>query len=104
MNNNRQTEILLLDFYGTLLTERQSEILESYLNEDLSMQEIADDLEISKSAVNDTVHRSLETLKKYEEKLGLIADYEARQAILNKYSSSENVEIQALIAELQSIE
>ena len=104
MNNNRQTEILLLDFYGALLTERQSEILESYLNEDLSMQEIADDLDISKSAVNDTVHRSLEALKKYEDKLGLIDAYEARQAILNKYAKNENADIQALIAELQAIE
>ena len=104
MNNNRQSEILLLDFYGALLTERQSEILESYLNEDLSMQEIADDLDISKSAVNDTVHRSLETLKKYEDKLGLINAYEARQTILNKYAKNENADIQALIAELQAIE
>lgn len=104
MNNSRQYEIMLLDFYGSLLTERQNEILEFYLNQDLSMQEIADDLDISKSAVNDTIHRSIETLNKYEDNLNLISLFNKRQMLYEKYSSSENAEVKHLIAELQEIE
>ena len=44
---------LLKDFYETLLTDKQNEVLELYYGEDLSLSEIAEDLQISKAAVND---------------------------------------------------
>ena len=54
---DREKNSLLLDYYGILLTKHQQDILDEYFNEDLSMNEIADNLEISKSAVQDLIKR-----------------------------------------------
>ena len=43
---------LLIDFYGELLTDRQNEVLSHYYSDDLSMQEIADELGLSRAVVN----------------------------------------------------
>lgn len=62
----------LLDQYGVLLTKHQQEILEEYYFEDLSMNEIADNYEVSKAAISDLLHRSIRILESYDEKLGLL--------------------------------
>ena len=61
-----------MDHYGALLTEHQNEILSDYYIDDLSMQEIAENHGISKSAVSDIIKRSYDQLYNYEEKLGNI--------------------------------
>ncbi|MBR4235882.1 MAG: DNA-binding protein [Clostridia bacterium] len=63
---------LLLDFYGALLTEHTREILRMYLEEDMSLQEIADTLSISRQAVHDALTRGEKQLSEYEDKLGLL--------------------------------
>ena len=55
----------LLDVYGELLTERQREILSLYYEEDFSYNEISEELEISRAAAMDSVHRNKKLLKKY---------------------------------------
>ena len=66
---DREYNSLLLDYYGELLTKHQQNILDEYFNEDLSMNEIADNLMISKSAVQDLIKRSLVQLNDYEKHL-----------------------------------
>lgn len=68
-----QTEWMneLLDRYEALLTEKQLDVMNLYYKEDLSYQEIADDLDISKSAVYDIIKRVTQNLQDYEHKLGL---------------------------------
>jgi predicted DNA-binding protein YlxM (UPF0122 family) len=43
-----------------------------YLNDDLSLAEIAEEEEISRQGVHDKVKRALAQLKDYEDKLGLV--------------------------------
>ena len=43
---------LLLDFYGNLLTERQREIMSLYYEDNLSLTEVASELNISKHIIN----------------------------------------------------
>ena len=74
----------LLDFYGTLLTEKQLEICTYYYCEDLSLQEISEIMNVSRAAVYDTVRRSRDELMKYEEKLGLVKNYECRIKLYDK--------------------
>ncbi|MBE6124245.1 MAG: hypothetical protein E7184_01715 [Erysipelotrichaceae bacterium] len=63
---------LLLDVYSNLLTEHQKEICQLYYEEDLSLQEIAENYKISRNAVFDIIKRVESLLEEYEEKLGLV--------------------------------
>lgn len=65
----------LADIYGGLLTEKQQDILNRYLNEDISISEIAKDEEISRQAAFDLLKRSEKLIEGYEEKLGLFERY-----------------------------
>ena len=64
-------DAILYDFYGNLLTQKMQTALEYYLNEDLSLAEIAQATNISRQGVYDTIRRALKLLHEYEEKLGL---------------------------------
>lgn len=67
---------LLNDFYGSLLTSRQQEVMRLYHEENLSLSEIAEEFGISRQGVHDTLKNAEHALLDYEEKLGLIAKME----------------------------
>ncbi len=62
----------LYDFYGELLNEHQRNIYESYIIEDLSLSEIADEQGISRQGVHDLIKRCNKMLEGYEDKLHLV--------------------------------
>ena len=68
---------LLFDFYGEILTEKQQELFDLYYNEDLSLAEISEHLNISRQGVRDGIKRAEEVLLKFEDVLGLAAKYGA---------------------------
>ena len=82
----------LFDFYGALLTEKQQRCLEMHLFEDFSLSEIGSELGISRQSVYDIIHRSEQSLRDYEGKLGLVARHE-----------SERGELQAVVAMMQKL-
>ena len=63
---NRLETNVLFDIYGQLLTKRQREICSLYYEEDFSYSEIAEELSISRTAVQDSLKKSLTQLQKYE--------------------------------------
>ena len=63
---------LLFDFYGDLLTEHQKNIYGAYIQENLSLSEIAEDNGISRQGVYDMTKRCRSILEEYEEKLHLV--------------------------------
>lgn len=63
--------VILLDFYGGLLTDKQALALDCYYNQDLSLSEIADDMGISRQGVMAFLRQGEKHLKSFEEKLGL---------------------------------
>jgi uncharacterized protein len=67
---------LLNDFYGSLLTSRQQEVMRLYHEENLSLSEIAEEFGISRQGVHDTLKNAEHALTDYEEKLGLVARLE----------------------------
>jgi len=67
---------LLNDFYGSLLTSRQQEVMRLYHEENLSLSEIAEEFGISRQGVHDTLKNAEHALLEYEEKLGLISRME----------------------------
>ncbi len=64
---------LQLDLYGELLQGRAAEVLDLYLNEDLSLGEIGERMGISRQAVHDACERGRRRLEQYENVLGLAA-------------------------------
>lgn len=62
----------LLIVYGGMLTDKQKDVLELYYNEDLSLGEIAENLDISRQGVRDSIKRGEETLLQLEQQLGLM--------------------------------
>lgn len=62
---------LLLEVYGSMLTEKQQSVMELYYWEDLSLGEISQDLGVTRQAVRDGIKRSEQILNGFEEKLGL---------------------------------
>ncbi len=66
----------LFDQYSSLLTERQQEVFIDYYQEDLSYQEIADSLGISRAGVFDTLKRTVSFLENTEKKVGFVEKYD----------------------------
>ncbi len=62
---------LLIDIYGSLLSDKQLRIVNDYYNEDLSLSEISDNEGMSRQAVHETVKKSEQILLSFEEKLKL---------------------------------
>lgn len=63
---------MLFDFYGELLTAKQKEYFDLHYNADYSLGEIAQMTGISRQGVWDIIKRAEETLRRTEEKTGLI--------------------------------
>ena len=73
---------LLYDFYGSLLTDRQREVMELYYGENLSLSEIAAEFSISRQGVHDALKNAVRALHEYEQKLGLVDKFQqSREAI-----------------------
>jgi len=66
---------LLYDFYGGLLNGRAAEIMSMRLNEDLSLSEIADAVNITKQGAKNYIDRSLRKIREIEAKTGAHAKY-----------------------------
>lgn len=74
MNIEERVEIAILSkYYGAMLTDRQQSILKMYVDDNLSLAEVSEELGISRQAVKDAIDNSLQTLKNTEEKLKFIA-------------------------------
>ncbi len=61
----------LMDLYENLLTEKQKKILNWYINEDYSLNEISELAGITRQAAHDTIKKSLKLLENFEDTLGL---------------------------------
>jgi predicted DNA-binding protein YlxM (UPF0122 family) len=102
----------LFAFYGELLTDKQKDVLSLYCLEDLSLGEIAEDLNISRQGVHDAVKRATKILESYELKLGLMEKFNNNNALLNDISSkmndlskkmTANLELDVFKTEVQSV-
>lgn len=62
---------ILFDYYGELLTIKQQEFFKDYYFDNLTLQEIADNNDISRNAVHKTLNTINAKLEYYEEKLKL---------------------------------
>lgn len=74
----------LFDFYQELLTDKQRELIVQYYFEDLSLGELAEQHNISRQSVFDTIKKAQNKLLDYEKKLGLWEKYQRQQKMIEK--------------------
>lgn len=85
--------ILLYDYYGDLLTQRQRECFEMRFHQDLSLGEIGEILSITRQGVHDNLSRAEQLLRTMEEKTGCVRrDVQTRQAMAQITAAAETLE------------
>ncbi len=67
---------LLFDFYGELLTDHQKRVYGEYIQNDLSVTEMAELMGISRQGAHDLIRRSEKILNDYEARLHLVAHFQ----------------------------
>lgn len=87
---------ILYDYYGELLTDKQKLYFEDYYFSNLSLQEIAENNNISRNAVHKSLKDIVNKLNYYEDKLKL---YEKGKEI-NKLIENIDINIKNKIKEL----
>ena len=84
---NKTLEInRLLDIYGRLLTKQQFEIMSDYYYCDLSLSEISELRNISRTAVSDAIKTATKKLDKFEKSVGICG-------VFDKNRNENNAEI-----------
>ena len=78
----------MYDLYGKILTDKQSEFIDNYYNNDLSLAEIAENNKITRQAVRDNIKKAEKKLFEYEEKLSFM------KKMLNQEKKIEQILIQ----------
>ena len=82
----------LLDIYGRLLTKQQYEIMSDYYYCDLSLSEISELRNISRTAVSDAIKTATKKLHNFEKCVGICG-------VFDKNRNENNAEIIAKLEE-----
>lgn len=77
-------ETLLYDYYGELLTLKQQNYFEDYYFNNLTLQEISENNNVSRNNAYKIIKDALEKLNNFEEKLKLIEKKERIKKILDE--------------------
>lgn len=75
---------LLYDYYGGMLTGKQSEYFDMRYNQDLSLSEIAQAHGVSRQAVFDNLTRTEALLRRMEENIGCVKRDHAMRKVLQE--------------------
>ena len=81
---------ILFDYYGGLLYDKQKEYFKSYYFDDLSLQEISDNMNVSRNAVSKELKLIKNKLYFYEDKLHMYKKDEKLKQVINKIDD-ENI-------------
>ena len=75
---------LLLDFYGDVLPARTYDMLKQYYEDDLSLSEIADAVEMTRQGVRHFIKKGEEELLHLESCLGLAARFQTLKQLVEQ--------------------
>ena len=99
----KQRVNLLMDCYIDLLTDKQKDYLSLYYVEDLSLSEIAEELDVSRNAVFDNLKRAVHLLEDYEDKLHLLEKHLERMKLIDRIQEDQNADHQKLDSYLEML-
>ena len=91
----------LLHVYGGLLSKTQYAFADAYFSYDLSLSEIAEAHNFSRSAVEDAIKKALKKLDDYEKELKVLQNYEK---ILELVAKAKDVSGDEKIQTLEEVE
>ena len=91
------------DYYGSLLTDYQRQLVDGYYNMDMSLSELAEEYNISPQGVRDALKRAEKQLIGYEEKLGLVKKSQSVVELLQEALPDCNKDGQAKIKQAMDI-
>ena len=84
---------LLLDYYGSMLTDKQKECFDMRYNQDLSLGEIGEALGVSRQAVCDNLARTEALLRRMEENIGCVSrGLKSRKAVRSILEAAEKLQ------------
>ena len=99
----KQRVNLLMDCYLDLLTDKQKDYLNLYYGEDLSLSEIADELDVSRNAVFDNLKRAVHLLEDYENKLHLLEKHLERMKLIDRIKEDQRADHDKLDSYLEML-
>ena len=88
---------ILFDYYGELLTDKQQEFFKDYYFDNLTLQEIAENNDISRNAVHKTLNTINNKLEYYESILKLYDKSNKIKDIIKNLDSDTKDKINELI-------
>ncbi len=88
---------ILFDYYGELLTDKQQEFFKDYYFDNLTLQEIAENNDISRNAVHKTLNTINNKLEYYESVLKLYDKSNKIKDIIKNLDSDTKDKINELI-------
>ena len=87
----------LFDYYGELFTDKQKEYFTDYYFNNLTLQEIADNNNVSRNAVHKNIKDILSKLDYYEEKLNLYSNKQKIEKLIENIDVNIKNQIKELI-------
>ena len=95
---------ILFEYYKELLTDKQIETFICYYNEDYSLAEIAEEFNVSRNAVWDTLKKVVSLLEYYEEKLKLYQKDLVLKDYLEKLKNYIDAEGEIILKNIEEME
>lgn len=98
--------VLLFDTYGKLLSNKQYEVMDKFLNLDLSETELAEFSGESRQSVHDAIAKAKKQLISFEEKCGVLKNKNETKKQLQEviaFLTKENLGNNQIIAKLSDI-
>ena len=93
----------LLHIYGSLLSKTQYAFADAYFSYDLSLSEIAEAHDVSRSAVEDAIKKALKKLDEYEKNLQVLENNEQILSLIEKAKDLEGTEKIQVLEEIERI-
>ena len=93
----------LLRIYGSLLSKTQYAFADAYFSYDLSLSEIAEAHDVSRSAVEDAIKKALKKLDEYEKNLKVLENNEQILSLIEKAKDLEGTEKIQVLEEIERI-
>ena len=103
-HDNKLEKILLYDIYAPLLSDKQRDTLDLYLNEDLSLGEIAESTDVTRQAVLNCIRKGERRLGELGEAMGLARRFNEITKLLDKLTEAHpDSETAAIAAEIKEL-